>query len=80
MKPYQPISCNFYDELTLLAMRGQTCEIKIVDEAGQTQQFKGIIKDLETRSGEEFMILADGQRYRLDQIQQINDLSPKNYC
>lgn len=78
--PYRPISCNFYDELVLLAMRSTDCTIRLLDAEGRPFQIQGIIKDLETRSGEEFMLLQDGRRFRLDQIQQVNDLSPNNYC
>ncbi len=58
---YKNIDCNLYDVYVLHAMRKTLFSI-----AGQDE--KVYIKDLETKNKEEFIILSDDSRIRLDLI------------
>lgn len=77
---YQPISCNFYDELTLLAMRGKQCPVVFKNEKGEEQQIEGVIKDVFTRKSEEFMLLANGDEIRLDWLVSVDGKVLAGYC
>lgn len=65
---YQPIDCNYYDELVLLAMRKKPCEI--VYQAGEQKitAMTGIIRDIYTKNKEEFIVLESGLTIRLDKL------------
>ena len=77
---YQPISCNFYDELTLLALRGKTCLIVFKNEDEEAQQLGAIIKDVFTRKSEEFLLLPDGKEIRLDRLVSVDGKELAGYC
>ena len=79
MKKYQPISCSYYDELELWAMRQTNCEI-LYEENNIAKSINGRIKNLYAKQGEEFMILDYSIEIRLDQILSINGKELKNYC
>ncbi len=81
MKKYKPISCDFYDELELLAMRKTPCQILFRKDAqGELQTIQGTINDLYTRNKEEFLLLSDSTEIRLDQLVSVNGKALKNYC
>ena len=69
---YQPIDCHFYDELELLAIRGQTCQIVFHDD-GVEKEIEDIIIDFKIIERAEFMLLKSGKSIRLDQIIRVND-------
>lgn len=66
---YVPIDCNFYDELVLLAMRKSPINIKLNEIVEDTPV---VINDIETFKKEEFLMLSDGRKIRLDSIQGLN--------
>jgi Rho-binding antiterminator len=73
MKTYHPISCDFHSELELFAMRQQPVEIRYTADSpkGKAHSERTIcetIQDLYTRNGEEFLLLPDGSKIRLDQL------------
>ncbi|HFA47511.1 MAG TPA: hypothetical protein ENJ95_00680 [Bacteroidetes bacterium] len=78
-KPYRPISCDYYDELTLLAIRKTECPI-IYQNNGTAATVMAIIRDIYTRNGEEFLLLSNGQEIRLDRIISVNNLELNKYC
>lgn len=80
MKPYQPISCTFYDELEALATLRQSCLIKYRDEKGTEAQVKALIKDFFIKDKVEFMLLNNGQQIRLDHLIEVDGKPLKNYC
>ena len=71
-KAYQPISCDFYDELELRALRQKECQIVYLDPQGNQQEVIARIKDLQTRDREEFMLLSTGIEFRLDRLISID--------
>jgi Rho-binding antiterminator len=78
--PYRPISCNFYDELELAAMRKKPVTIRFLDASGHERSLQAVIQNLYSVSGEEFMLLDTGEPIRLDQLISINDKMLQNYC
>ena len=78
-KKYVPISCSYYDELELWAMRQTVCEILYKNEATAIS-IRGKIHNLYARKAEEFMVLDSGLEIRLDQILSINGKELSKYC
>ena len=75
---YTPISCDYYDELELFALRQTPCELRI--QVGEKEQILyGKIKNLYARKGEEFLVLDDKTEIRLDQIISVNGKIRKAY-
>lgn len=78
--PYQPISCDYYDFLEAWAVRRQQVQIHYLDEQGISHALAGVIRTLETRNKEEFMILDSGLEIRLDRIMAIDGKVPPTHC
>jgi Rho-binding antiterminator len=78
--PYRPISCNFYDELELAAMRKKPVIIRFMDVAGNERSIQAVIQNLYSVSGEEFMLLDTGEKLRLDQLLSVDGKMLQNYC
>jgi len=76
---YQPISCNFYDELEALATLRRSCLI-VYREEENIQQVQAVIKDFFIEDGAEFMLLHSGQRIRLDHLISVDGKELKGYC
>jgi Rho-binding antiterminator len=77
---YQPISCNFYDELEALATLRKNCQILYRDEKEQQAVINGIIKDLYIREKAEYLLLDNGTEIRLDQLISVDGKALKGYC
>lgn len=77
---YQPISCDYYDELEIVAMHQSIAKIIFRNEAGEETTISTKIKTLQTRNSEEFLILANGDEIRLDKLVSMNGKVIKNYC
>lgn len=78
---YTPISCAYYDEFEAAAVKRIDCEIiYLEDEEERTINAKVI--DFKTIEKQEFMILDNALKIRLDRIISFNGLKPsdKNYC
>ena len=71
-QPYVPISCAVHDELLALATLQRECELTIALSEGRTERIRGIIADVYTRDGAEYLQLRDGDTFRLDQIRALN--------
>lgn len=69
---YQPINCDFYDHLEIAAMRKQTVEIELDATIAGQDSYRGIIEDLRSEGGVEYMFLENGLKVRLDAIQTFN--------
>ncbi|WP_072682619.1 Rho-binding antiterminator [Arcobacter sp. LA11] len=78
---YIPIPCAFYDELEAAAVKKIDCEIVYLDKENK-KTINTKVVDFKTSNKEEFVILANNQKIRLDKIVLFNNLSPKdkNYC
>ena len=77
---YHPISCDYYDELTLLAMRRTKCPVIYKNTEGVEVTNETVIKDIFTRNSEEFILLLDGSEIRLDHIVSVNGIQLEGYC
>lgn len=78
--PYVPIDCNFYDELTLRAMRGRPCTLRYRDEGGKVLEVEAVIEDVYTQGPEEFVRLRGGVVIRLDRIEAVDGIAPPASC
>jgi len=77
---YQPISCDYYDELEIVAMRQTIAKIVFRNEEDEEITISTKIKTLQTRNSEEFLILENGEEIRLDRLVSMNGKVVKNYC
>lgn len=77
---YRPIACDFYDELTLRAMRCSVAEIRYVDEEGQEHVVQAVVEDVFTRGDEEYLRLESGMEIRLDRILAIDGIRQPGTC
>lgn len=71
---YKRVSCDFYDQLEIGATYGKVLLIKYKDEDNMTLLTESSIKTLETKDKEEFVILDNGLRIRLDRIITLNEI------
>ncbi len=76
---YVPISCDFYDELELRALRGKPVALHY-QKADQEVRITAWIRTFETRNKEEFMQLENGEEIRLDRLISIDGIQQKGYC
>ena len=77
---YKPISCDYYDELEIVAMHQTVAEIIFRNEKGEETTISTKVKTLQTRDSEEFLILDNGDEIRLDKLVSMNGKVLKNYC
>lgn len=69
---YLPISCDAYDALLSLATLRKASEVDVVSSAGQVERLRGVVADVYTSNGAEYLRLKDGHDIRLDRIQALN--------
>ena len=67
-QPYQPIACDIHDVLLAKASLRQPCELTVRLPDGQHALLNGLIEDVYTRAGAEYLVLRNGPTFRLDQI------------
>lgn len=79
MDAYEPISCDFHDILEDAATRRLRVEVAFSDENGGEQVLIDRIKDITVEGQEEFLILAEGQKIRLDRITRVDQQQAANY-
>ncbi|WP_035726941.1 hypothetical protein [Eisenibacter elegans] len=77
-QPYHPIDCNFYDILLDRATRVLTCHLVIQDFDGSQRELRSYIEDVYTQNHEEFLLLRNGQKLRLDQILSVDGIEPSH--
>ena len=72
-EPYVPVSCSIHSEYELLIMHQDKIQLRWLDDKGITALDMVTAKDLQTKAGEEFLVVEDrhGKQYhvRLDKIQ-----------
>ena len=78
---YIPISCAYYDEFEAAAVKRIECEIVYLKN-DEKKIIRAKIIDFKNINKEEFMILDNNQKIRLDKILLFNGISPKDkdYC
>ena len=70
---YNPISCDDYDQLTLMSMKGSWLEIVLKNDIKTFLK----IEDITTENGSEFLISSVKEKIRLDDIVTIRELNPQ---
>jgi Rho-binding antiterminator len=75
--PYQKISCSYYDQLEALATKRTHCVIVFLSE-GKEETAEGVITDLFSKEGAEFLQLDKGITIRLDHLVSVNGV-PLNF-
>ncbi len=68
---YKSISCSSYDEFESLAVTKTLVEI-IYDSDNSEKSVKGIIEDVFSKNGGEFIKINSGEIIRLDAILSVN--------
>ncbi|HEX7707717.1 MAG TPA: Rho-binding antiterminator [Thermoanaerobaculia bacterium] len=69
-EPYEPVSCDYHDELEAAAMHKTEIELEF-DLEGVTQKERGRVEDVFTADGAEFIRFTSGSgsiEIRLDHI------------
>ena len=79
-QPYHPISCHFYDELELLAVRKKNCEIIYQDGTGTPISITSKIVDFKIEEKVEYMVLEDGEKIRLDYLISVDGIKLEGYA
>jgi Rho-binding antiterminator len=64
---YIPVSCDFHDEMIVLATYKKPVKLFVFNEEGTLDGLTGIIEDVYTRNGEEFLLINNNP-VRLDKI------------
>ena len=79
LNDYKPVSCGLYDKLEEIAVRKSDCTIIYIDMHGEKKVFGKVI-DFVTHNKEEFLVMEDSTRIRLDWIRSLNgeDVSSLN--
>ena len=72
---YTPISCAAHDELLALATKRQRCELVVRGADGGTARLEGVIQDVYTSEGAEYLRLNDGSVVRLDRLVSVDGRS-----
>jgi Rho-binding antiterminator len=72
--PYHPISCSVHDRLLALATLRRECSLLTTAPDGPPRLLRGVIVDVYSRGGAEYLRLADGTVVRLDRIRALDGL------
>lgn len=70
-KVYEPVDCDFTDELEFVSVKKIQVEVKYWGPNGALIDCTGRIIDIFTKDKEEFMTMSDSTRIRLDRVFQI---------
>lgn len=71
-KPYIPIDCERHDELLALATLRRPCTLEVTLPAGSPASLSGVIEDVYTAAGAEYLRLRGGPTIRLDCIRMLD--------
>ena len=71
-EPYAPINCSDHDRLLACATLRQNVQLVLMLPDGETQVISGVIEDVYSRKGCEYLRLRDGPTIRLDAIRALD--------
>lgn len=71
---YRPVSCSLHDRLEAAAVRRELVRVDFVSPGGASHVTEGTIRDIVTREGAEYLLMASGFEIRLDRV---TALSPR---
>lgn len=77
---YTPIACQFYDVLELHASRREEVTIAFFEKGERVKTEVSRIKDIQTKGKEEFLVLENKTKIRLDQIISVNNTQFYGAC
>lgn len=69
---YKPISCDAHDELLARATLKRECDLGYEDADGNTATVHGIIEDVYSKDGAEYLRTKSGLTLRLDQLRELD--------
>jgi Rho-binding antiterminator len=69
---YIPIDCSRHDELLALATLRRPCSLQAAFPDGSTADLTGVIADVYTEAGAEYLRLSSGPIVRLDWIRSLS--------
>jgi transcriptional antiterminator Rof (Rho-off) len=69
---YIPIDCSRHDELLALATLRTPCVLEVDGPDGDPVTTDGVIEDVFTAAGAEYLRMRDGPTVRLDHIRMLN--------
>jgi len=76
---YIPISCSFHDVLLHHATIGDEVDLVFL-EGNEQVSFKTTFQDVLTEKGEEFLLISDQRKIRLDFIVSVNGKKMPKVC
>jgi Rho-binding antiterminator len=71
-QPYIPINCERHDELLALATLRRPCTLEVERPDGTRESVAGVIDDVYTDTGAEYLRLRGGPTVRLDRIRTLD--------
>ena len=74
--PYCRVSCDFYDQLEIHAMRRSQLRMLIEKPGSSAYELDLKIKILKTENGDEFLISDNQEKIRLDYIKSMKAIDP----
>lgn len=69
---YNPISCEFFDQLNVAMQRKIPSTIVYLKDVETKETVKGIVLTMEVKDGIEYMILKSSEKIRLDTVLTFN--------
>ncbi|HET7273996.1 MAG TPA: hypothetical protein VFI91_02385 [Longimicrobiaceae bacterium] len=69
---YTPISCDAHDELLARATLKRETDLTYANEQGESVRVRGVIVDVYSRDGAEYLRTDNGLTIRLDQLQELD--------
>ncbi len=79
-KKYIPISCDFYDEIELLALRKSKCKVIFRNANNEEELIEGVISNVFSKNKEEFLEMEGDVKIRLDRLVSINGMPLPDAC
>ncbi len=68
---YHPIDCDYHDTLEEALVLKWRVQFDYLDDEGKQQSYIGLLQDLKTENGEEFVKLHNGIWLRLDKLTHV---------
>lgn len=78
--PYHPIDCALHDELQLRALRRTRVGIRVQDGSGPPEELNGVVVDVLSRDGAEYLVLEGGREIRLDRLVEVDGIPFADAC
>lgn len=70
-KIYEPVDCDFTDDLEFVSIKKILVEVRFWNAEAKMTECKAQIDDILTQNKEEFLIMSNSTRIRLDRIYEI---------